>query len=313
MRVATIKILLPLFICVVVIVAVSAFALAQDNADDFTPIADHADVIAEWEGSAHGNTYSVNKGPNTYCSRCHSPQNWDPESRADDPPNCVTCHFAHEAEMRFAETMEFVAEEDWVGIGCDTCHVTEGDMIDVTGFAWYNPISAEYQTVDTPNQLCGMCHTNSTGVSTTGGRGVDHEVILGGSAHNNWAATLGERRPDYCTDCHNPHTQRPLGCIDCHEGVTTLETHAGGGTANATHLAAVSCIACHDASGAEVGPHPDEAMGGIFTTVETAMGRSGTVTTTPILSHSVQWLVDCERCHFEENTWELPTFGDAGS
>ena len=42
-------------------------------------------------------------------------------------------------------------------------------------------------------------------------------------------------------------------------------------------------------------------MGGLWTTVLTEASRSGEVTTTPIISHSVQWEVSCDRCHFEGN------------
>jgi len=66
----------------------------------------------------------------------------------------------------------------------------------------------------------------------------------------------------------------------------------------------LTCMACHEASGMDVGPHPDEAMGGIWVPTLTEVGRGG-LTTTAIISHSVQWDVACDRCHFEENPWEL--------
>ncbi len=301
---------LTVLFCICILLVAVGIAAAQD--DDLTPISEYQEIISEWQGSPHGNTYAPGKGPNTYCSRCHSPQNWDPESRPGTPPNCITCHFAHEEEMRVAETMDFVEEADWVGINCDTCHVVEGDMIDATGIAWYAPIAGEYVSVATPNELCEQCHTNSTGVSETGGRGVDHEIVLSGSAHNNWAATLGDRRPEYCSDCHNPHTQEPMGCMDCHEGMADLETHAGGGELNAQHLAAVDCIGCHDASGSEVGPNPDVEDYSFFTTIETGMSRGGEMTVSTIISHSVQWTVSCDRCHFADNEWELSVLTETG-
>ena len=60
-----------------------------------TPVPDQSMQLAAWEESPHGNTYDLGKGPNTYCSRCHSPQNWDPASRPGPPPNCITCKFPH--------------------------------------------------------------------------------------------------------------------------------------------------------------------------------------------------------------------------
>src|SRR5512139_3462523 len=47
-----------------------------------TPTASAQSVVwAKWQSGPHGNTYGLDKGPNTYCSRCHSPQNWDPASK----------------------------------------------------------------------------------------------------------------------------------------------------------------------------------------------------------------------------------------
>lgn len=292
--------------CVVLAVALAVGSIRSAQAQEpgeLKPLSDYPDIIQAWEGSAHGNTYDEGKGPNTYCSRCHSPQNWDPASRPGPPPNCITCKFPTDPELRIAPTMDFVSREDWVGIACSTCHVVEGDMIDATSIAWFNPIAEEYEPVATANELCGKCHTNSTGVSETGGRGVDHEIILGGSAHRNWAATIEGRRPDYCSDCHDPHTQQPMACMDCHGEVAELDTHIKG--MNAIHLEKVQCIACHDASGAAVGPHPDEAMGGVWTTLEKGVSRSGEPTVTPIVSHSVQWEVSCDRCHYADNEWGL--------
>lgn len=259
-------------------------------------------IIADWEASPHGNTYDLGKGPNTYCSRCHSPQNWDPASHVDRPPNCVTCKFPADEEIRQASTMAFVEEEDWVGISCESCHIMEGDMS--TGqLAWLDVKTGEHETVNSPNEVCEKCHLTSAGVSWTGGTGVEHEIYLGGSAHKNWAGILDdELRPEYCVDCHDPHTQQPQQCEDCHPGVRESDDHIMGN--NAAHVN-VSCIACHDATGAEVGPHPDEEMGGKWTTVLASMSRTGEPTLEAIISHSVQWQVGCDRCHFAENAAEL--------
>jgi len=272
-----------------------------------TPLPDHSAIIAAWESSPHGNTYDLGKGPNTYCSRCHSPQNWDPASTTDRPPNCVTCKFATDDEIRMASTMDFVEEEDWVGINCETCHRVEDDVVQ-EGVAWLNPLTGEYKEVNTPNELCTKCHLTSQGVSYTGGRGVEHEIYLGGSAHKNWAGMLEDvRKPEYCTECHDPHTQVPKQCQDCH----TIDeaTHAKGKYVAMKEV--LTCMACHDAGGYDVGPHPDEAMGGIWVPQETTVGRGGP-TTSAVVSHSIQWQVDCDRCHFEENPWGLPVYTAEG-
>ena len=264
------------------------------------PPPDHSVQLAAWQSSAHGNTYGFGKGPNTYCSRCHSPQNWDPASTVDAAPNCVTCKFPFDPDLRIASTMDFVSEEDWVGINCDTCHRVEDGVVQ-QGLAWYNVLKEEHQTVLTPNELCTKCHLTSQGVSYTGGRGVTHEIYLGGSAHKNWAGMItDEVKPQYCTDCHDPHTQTPKQCVDCH-AINEAE-HAMGQYPNMKDL--VTCMACHEASGMEVGPHPEETMGGIWVPILTEVGRSG-LTTTAVVSHSIQWLVACDRCHAEGNSHGL--------
>ena len=62
------------------------------------PPPDQSAFVAAWEGSPHGNTYGEGKGPNTWCSRCHSPQNWDPEAYIGPPPSCFSCKFPTDKE-----------------------------------------------------------------------------------------------------------------------------------------------------------------------------------------------------------------------
>ncbi len=104
-----------------------------------TPLPDQSMFITAWEEGPHADTYDLGKGPNTYCSRCHSPQNWDPAATVDRPPNCVTCKFPTDAELRIASTMDFVEEEDWVGITCESCHQMENGVV-VPGLAWLNTV-----------------------------------------------------------------------------------------------------------------------------------------------------------------------------
>ncbi len=267
-----------------------------------TPLPDHSEIIAAWEDSVHGNTYDEGKGPNTWCSRCHSPQNWDPEAFRGPPPSCFTCKFPTDDEIRIAEGNPLVPEDEWVGITCETCHRTEMEVV-TEEIAWFNPIKMEYEDVNTSTELCEKCHVTTSGNSF--GSAVDHKITLGGSAHLNYGGFLGEERPPtYCADCHDPHTQIPQQCEDCHEDVLTLDTHMMSFT---DEHAIVTCMACHDASGLEVGPHPDEEMDGIWVTQLTTVGRSGP-STSYVKSHSLQWEVACDRCHFEENPWELTVF-----
>jgi hypothetical protein len=269
------------------------------------PPPDHSAYTAAWEGSPHGGGWDPGKGPNTWCSRCHSPQNWDPEAFQGPPPSCFTCKFAHEEEFRVAEGNPLVPEEDWVGIGCETCHVMDDGVV-TEGIAWLNPVKMEYETVNTPTELCQKCHVTTTGNAF--GSGVDHLITLGGSAHLNYGGFLGEDSPPtYCTDCHDPHSQEPKQCGDCH----TID-EAGHAKGKYAYMAAtVTCMACHEASGLDVGPHPDEDMGGVWVPTLTEMGRAGP-STTAVISHSIVYTVACDRCHFDENPWELTVYDADG-
>jgi hypothetical protein len=258
-------------------------------------------IEALWAEGVHGDTYDLGKGPNTYCSRCHSPQNWDPASTVDAAPNCVTCKFATDPELRIASTMDFVSEEDWKGIWCDTCHQIEDGIVQ-PGFAWFNTVTNEHEPVNIPNELCQKCHVTSQGVQASGGRGVSHGIVLGGSAHLNWAGALPQnRRPEYCSECHDPHSGVPKQCVDCHQDVLTLDTHMKG---HADSHVNVTCLACHEGSGMLVGPHPDPENDE-WVTLVSSVNRQGLTVTAYEKSHSITWLVDCTRCHFVDNPWEL--------
>ena len=274
-----------------------------------TDLPDQSEFHALWETSKHANTYDVGKGPNTYCSRCHSPQNWDPESTTDRPPNCVTCKFPTDEEIRMATTMEFVAEEDWVSINCETCHMMENGIV-LPGNYWLNVVTGDHEPVNIPNELCEKCHVTTSGVAVTNGSGVTHGIVLGGSAHKNWAGEWPQSpRPQYCSDCHDPHSSAPKQCVDCHEAVTTSADHMKG--FNAIMLDKVTCMACHDASGLSVGPPPDDAEGK-WVTIETTFSPGGP-STNVVASHSIQWEVACDRCHSKGNRAGLSALDSDGA
>jgi hypothetical protein len=263
-----------------------------------TPLPDQSAYLAAWEGSTHS-LFDDGHGPNTWCARCHSPQNWDPEAFQGPPPACFSCKFPTDEEVRDAPGNPYVPEEEWFAIPCETCHMVDENGIASEEIAWLNPVSMEYVSVSTPTELCEKCHVTTTGNAF--GSAVDHKITLGGSAHLNYGGFLGEvTPPQYCTDCHDPHSQEPLMCEDCHADVLTLDTHIKG---MSFHLEKITCMACHDATGLDVGPHPSEE-GGMWVTQQTTMGRGGP-STDYVLSHSPVFEVACDRCHFEENPWEL--------
>ena len=184
------------------------------EAPEPTPLPDQTAYHDALASSIHGNTYGLGKGPNTWCSRCHSPQNWDPAAFRGPPPSCFSCKFPHEEEVQIAEGNPLVEEEDWVGIQCETCHVMDNGIA-TPGNAWYNPVKMEYEDVSNPTELCEKCHVTTTGNAF--GSDVDHKITLGGSAHLNYGGFLGDvAPPTYCTDCHDSHTAVPKQCEDCH-------------------------------------------------------------------------------------------------
>ena len=258
--------------------------------------ADQAEYHVAWESGPHS-TYDQGRGPNDWCARCHSPQNWNPEATVGRPPNCVSCKFPGQ-EMTVGDGNVLIEEEDWNAIPCETCHVMEGEF--ATEIAWLNPISMDYVAVSNSTELCEKCHVSTTGNAF--GSAVDHKITLGGSAHLNYGGFISEEAPPtYCTDCHDPHTAEPKQCVDCHAEAVEKAEHAGG--AYGMMKDTVTCMACHDASGADVGPHPDEDND-LWVTQLTTVGRGGP-STSAVISHSIVFTVACDRCHFEENVWEL--------
>jgi hypothetical protein len=204
--------------------------------------------------------------------------------------------------------MDLVTEEQWVGIPCAQCHEVDENGTASAELSWYVPVALTYEEIKSPNELCIKCHANAAGAKvSSAGLSADHEVILGGSAHLNYVGEWPQAdRPQYCINCHNAHTGETKQCVTCH--TDTADTHtkvAPMMTGN------ITCMACHDASGAQVGKATED---GPFTTIEILPpGRGRTEpTTSVILSHSVQYLVACNRCHFAENPWELTVLTAAG-
>ena len=90
--------------------------------------------------------------------------------------------------------------------------------------------------------------------------------------------------------------------------MASIDTHILGN--NSTHLESVSCMACHDSSGKDVSPHPDEDND-MWVTSETTFGRGGP-STDVVVSHSITRAVLCDRCHFEGNKFGLTEYTETG-
>lgn len=288
-------------------------------------------VTDAWKSSIHANTYSLEKGPNTYCAKCHSPLNWDDEAKVDQPPNCVSCKFAFEAEPRIAVGNPLVPEEDWKNIDCLVCHKINEEQ-ETVQLGWLNTITGYHETVANTTELCEKCHLDN--------QTLRHKRMLGENAHVSFQ----------CTDCHDPHSLR-ANCKNCHSislDATPTEAldhppsrtnedcilchpnawdehdrtiqEAGNDDCGSCHVelvdqmkkaemaqahsilhANVSCVACHDASGLEVGLFETNNILIPFRTTE-LLGRQNTK---PYQSHALQRDVDCGRCHYSGNPWNL--------
>lgn len=287
-----------------------------------------------WESSSHEDTYDLEKGPNTYCAKCHSPANWDYSATIDPPPNCVSCKFSSEPEPRIAESNPMVPEDEWASIGCNICHRMEAGKADPE-FVWYDNASEYYETLATTTELCEKCHLDTN-------KYLHHQRDLGQDAHVGFT----------CTDCHDPHDQfarcSDKGChsdvtaqrkrvLDQHVSISEKETclvcHTAGMDMHTMEIqrsgeddcfichdylanispddaapiqhsnvhGLVDCVACHDAAGLAVGPIEAEDVWTTFRSVELPMG----LVSEPYQSHNLQRSVECGRCHYSDNPWEL--------
>ncbi len=235
-----------------------------------------AALWAKWQSSPHGNTYDLGKGPNTYCSRCHSPRNWDPASKIDAPPNCVSCKFETDATVRVAKSNPLVAQADWRNIGCDVCHRVENETASAE-IAWLNRVTGKYEPVANTTSLCEKCHMDTDVLR--------HRRDLGKAVHVGFQ----------CTQCHDAHTTKAsCASSQCHVSLSQIPGH------DAAH-ANVNCVTCHDASGLQVGRDPSTNAWITWRTTE-LLGRK---TTKSYVSHNLQKSVDCARCHFAGNPWNL--------
>jgi len=287
-----------------------------------------------WEGSLHADTYNLEKGPNTYCAKCHSPTNWDYSAKIDPPPNCVSCKFPFEPEPRVAKNNVLVSEDEWASIGCSVCHPVDDTIVDPQ-FAWYDNATGYYETVSTTTELCEKCHRDTQTF-------IHHKRDLGEEVHTGFT----------CTDCHDPHdpyascadkgchsdiaAQRklptdkhvnittkeqclvchPLGmdahsmeiqrggeknCLVCHDYLANISPDDLAPVEHSSIHSLVECVACHDGSGLTVGPVEGEDTWTTFRTIESPLGS----VTEPFKSHNLQIAGECGRCHFKDNPWEI--------
>jgi hypothetical protein len=287
-------------------------------------------IYEEWQSSSHADTYAPEKGPNTYCARCHSPENWDVAAVIDPPPNCVSCKFPFEDEMRIAEGNPPVSRDEWQDIGCEICHAAEAGGVG-SKVSWKNVTTGYREEVANNSELCQRCHQNTETLR--------HLRVLGNVTHVDFE----------CTDCHNAHSTRascrechqdaplpvptrlpehleqddaseceechlsvaekhmtvldrpPVACMDCHGHLFADSVRPRLQEGHSVNHIDVACVACHDASGLEVGPVEGQNSWMTFRSTE-LLGR---ISREVYQSHNLTQDVDCTRCHFPDNPWDL--------
>lgn len=243
-----------------------------------------ADAQQKWETSPHASTFIVDdNNQNNTCARCHAPINWMP-TLDDIPESCQACKF------ELAPPPPFIPENEWAGITCLYCHEQDKKGVVQSEVMWLEiPALEEYASVETYAEICLKCHDTSNIP--------DHGEV----------SVAGDHAGMLCTDCHPPHSATAsCDSADCHPADPAADPIQGHDDDHQN----VSCAACHDSAGWEVGPDEES---GIWTTYspwshEIKVGEADSIIETgliPFTSHEIVLEVNCDRCHFVENEWGL--------
>ncbi len=235
---------------------------------------DPAAIEAAWKASEHARTFVVDaSGQNNSCAQCHAPINWLP-SMDTLPESCFACKFELE------DPPPYIPEDAWTHIPCKVCHRLDRDDNVQPEIAWLDiaPLD-EYIDVASSTELCLKCHA-PTDIPQHG------------------RVELVNAHADYeCTDCHDAHTATAT-CVSeaCHSDVIQPTIPIPGHDAD--HQA-VACVACHDASGMQVGLDDESNLWITF--------AIGPADTEPFAfpSHDIVLESRCDRCHFVDNPWGL--------
>jgi hypothetical protein len=222
--------------------------------------------------SAQALNYNEGVNDNTYCARCMSPLQFDPDVNRT--------------------TADTIAEENWTGIGCIICHDEHTLELSVyNGTGREEPVTS-FENIST--ELCGKCHG-----------GTDHHHIADDWAESAHADTYkGYNANTYCAHCMSPYqagdeaTQAArdpvseenwtsIGCIVCHDQHSTESGLYNGSSFNVIEDVTELCGSCHTMGDATLGDSPHhpqyemrKGIGGINVTTKTSMMS-----------------VDCADCH----------------
>jgi hypothetical protein len=95
--------------------------------------------------------------------------------------------------------------------------------------------------------------------------------------------------------------QNNSDCLSCHDYIKNITEQVFEPATHTRIHNSVECVACHDASGLDVGPNEED---NIWTAIRTIENPFGAIPE-PYVSHNLTRIVDCSRCHFKDNPWEI--------
>jgi hypothetical protein len=192
----------------------------------------------DWSESTHSTSLELAAdNNNTFCAKCHSPHESDPDATFSD--------------------YKGIAEKDWTGINCIVCHNPHSLEL-----SFYN--GSDYEDVnDDPIELCTKCHKGSGDFEAE-----PHAANLAQAWQNSAHADTfkGYNNNSYCAHCMSPYQGDPTAAHDNNEpvseenwtGVTCIVCHDqhslelafynGSGREDSVTNPAELCGSCHTGS-----------------------------------------------------------------
>lgn len=217
-------------------------------------------------------------------------------------------------ELKFeAVKSSFSSGSHSVQLSCETCHSVNGGLVEKE-LSWLNETTQQEESISSSTELCSKCHPDQNKPQRVG------------------SSTELAHADAECITCHNPHsTQASCTQSSCHLDIRNIitadvdvpEFHptsdqtnsnmCGGSSCHGRAKQAlaspiyhqpvhrqVPCYVCHDRSGLVTG---SDGNGSWYTnrsiTPEVNSHRG------EVVSHQIGRDVDCTKCHYADNPWEL--------
>ena len=195
---------------------------------------------------------------------------------------------------------------------CEQCHSSSGGTI-TGGLIWKDENTGQVETVSRSTEICVNCHVEQNSHDQ-----IDPSIPL---AHKDFT----------CTDCHETHNLQ-ANCSICHSDVEEIikariakpgnhnpngdisSYMCGGSTCHELNKEVtdipvyhqpihrpVPCVVCHDVSGLPATMNDDQTW---ITTGNISLTNPSK--NDAEVSHLIGKGVDCLKCHFSDNPWDLP-------